>query len=167
MKYKLLLAALVGTTLTAASLANATVPIQADQAQVQSVDQLVMDPELGGFTWSAMGREAGKGAIGGAAGAGAATLAFGTPAALPAAALGGEVVTDHPVRHLGDLPPAPITLLDLGPRPVLELSGTDLPGWYRRALGRYRYGPGRNGASGGAAGGDRRRRVRCRPWGAS
>ncbi|MEW6420123.1 MAG: hypothetical protein AB1511_00145 [Deinococcota bacterium] len=91
MKYKLLLAALVGTTLTAASLANATVPIQADQAQVQSVDQLVMDPELGGFTWSAMGREAGKGAIGGAAGAGAATLAFGTPAALPAAALGGVV----------------------------------------------------------------------------
>lgn len=90
MKNKLMLTALVASSLTAASLANATKPVQAYTAQNASEVSMV-DAVAGGFTWSAMGREAGKGAIGGAAGAGAATLAFGTPAALPAAGLGGAV----------------------------------------------------------------------------
>jgi phytoene dehydrogenase-like protein len=56
--------------------------------------------------------------------------------------LGGEIVTSHPVSGLGELPPAPIVLLDLTPRQVLHIAGDRLPGRYRRALGRYRYGPG-------------------------
>ncbi|MPY68288.1 NAD(P)/FAD-dependent oxidoreductase [Deinococcus sp. SDU3-2] len=57
-------------------------------------------------------------------------------------ALGGEIVTDYPVRNLRDLPPARATLLDLGPGPLLNLLGTDLPAWYLSVLRRYRYGPG-------------------------
>src|SRR4029079_10386569 len=36
---------------------------------------------------------------------------------------GGEVVVGHPVRSLGDVPPAESILLDLSPRQVLELGG--------------------------------------------
>lgn len=57
-------------------------------------------------------------------------------------ALGGEIVFSHPVRDLRNLPPARATLLDLGPGPLLNLLGTDLPAWYERVLRRYRYGPG-------------------------
>jgi phytoene dehydrogenase-like protein len=57
-------------------------------------------------------------------------------------ALGGEVVTDHPVTSLADLPPARAVLLDLTPRQVLKIAGDLLPGGYRAALARYRYGPG-------------------------
>jgi phytoene dehydrogenase-like protein len=53
----------------------------------------------------------------------------------------GTVVTGSPVKALSDLPPARITMLDLTPKQVLEL-GAAFPGRYRRALGRYRYGPG-------------------------
>jgi len=57
-------------------------------------------------------------------------------------ALGGEVVTGQPVRSLDELPPARSTLLDLTPRQVLAIAGDRLPPRYRRALRRYRYGPG-------------------------
>jgi phytoene dehydrogenase-like protein len=55
--------------------------------------------------------------------------------------LGGEIVCDQPVRALAELPPARVRLLDIGPAQLLRLSD-DLPPWYRRALHRYRYGPG-------------------------
>ncbi len=55
-------------------------------------------------------------------------------------AAGGSVVTGTRVRALSDVPRAPITVLDLGPRQVLALTDVDLPDRYRRALGRYRYG---------------------------
>jgi phytoene dehydrogenase-like protein len=56
--------------------------------------------------------------------------------------LGGELVTDSPVRSLADLPPARAVLLDLTPRQVIAVVGDELPPRYRRALARYRYGPG-------------------------
>ena len=46
------------------------------------------------------------------------------------------------MRDLGELPPAPVTVLDLTPRQVLEIAGDRLPPRYRRRLARYRYGPG-------------------------
>ena len=56
--------------------------------------------------------------------------------------LGGEIVTGHPIRTLGELPPARAILCDVTPRQLLELAGDRLPAGYRRKLGRYRYGPG-------------------------
>jgi phytoene dehydrogenase-like protein len=56
--------------------------------------------------------------------------------------LGGRVECSAPVRSLDELPPARAVLLDLTPRQVLEIAGARLPGHYRRALERYRYGPG-------------------------
>jgi phytoene dehydrogenase-like protein len=53
----------------------------------------------------------------------------------------GTVVTGTPVKALSDLHPARITMLDLTPKQVLAL-GVRFSGRYRRALGRYRYGPG-------------------------
>ena len=57
-------------------------------------------------------------------------------------AAGGEVQTGHWVRSLADLPPAPVTLLDISPRAFLALAGERLPAGYRGALARFRYGPG-------------------------
>jgi phytoene dehydrogenase-like protein len=56
--------------------------------------------------------------------------------------LGGELVGGTYVRSLSDLPPAPITLLDVTPRQFLALAGSRLPSSYARRLARYRYGPG-------------------------
>ena len=52
---------------------------------------------------------------------------------------GGTVETGVPVDSLAQLEPSRATLLDTSPK--LLLSG-ELPARYRRALGRYRYGPG-------------------------
>jgi phytoene dehydrogenase-like protein len=57
-------------------------------------------------------------------------------------ALGGEIETGSPVRTLEELPPARTILCDVGPRQLLALAGPRLPARYRRALERYRYGPG-------------------------
>ena len=57
-------------------------------------------------------------------------------------ALGGEILTDAPVEHLGDLPEAGAVLCDVSPRQLLTLAGDALPSRYRRALSRYRYGAG-------------------------
>ena len=57
-------------------------------------------------------------------------------------ALGGEIVTGHPVRSLDDLPPSATLLFDLTPRQVLDVAGAYLPPLYRRRLARFRYGPG-------------------------
>ena len=56
--------------------------------------------------------------------------------------LGGEIVTDAPVRSLAELPPAGIVMLDLTPRQVLQVGGERLSPRYRRRIGRFRYGPG-------------------------
>ncbi len=57
-------------------------------------------------------------------------------------AAGAEIVTGSAVRSLAELPPAPITLLDLTPRQLLAVAGERLPSRYRARLARYRYGPG-------------------------
>ena len=56
--------------------------------------------------------------------------------------LGGTVTTGTWVKHLDELPPARLLLLDVTPRQLLALAAGKLPAGYRRALARYRYGPG-------------------------
>ena len=56
--------------------------------------------------------------------------------------LGGEIVTDAPIRSLADLPPARAVLCDVTPRQLLALAGDTLPDTYQRQLRRFRYGPG-------------------------
>lgn len=56
--------------------------------------------------------------------------------------LGGDISTGTTVRSLYDLPPHDAALLDVTPRQLLNLAGERLPAGYRRALKRYRYGPG-------------------------
>jgi phytoene dehydrogenase-like protein len=58
------------------------------------------------------------------------------------ARLGGEVVTDAPVRSLAGLPPARAVLLDVTPRQLVTIAGERAPAAYARRLGRFRYGPG-------------------------
>jgi phytoene dehydrogenase-like protein len=58
------------------------------------------------------------------------------------ATLGGEVVANHRVASLDELPPARAVLCDLSPRPFLRVAGQRLPSGYRRSLERYRYGMG-------------------------
>ncbi len=50
--------------------------------------------------------------------------------------------TEHRVQSLRELPRSRATLLDVAPRQLLELGGERLPARYRRALDRFRYGPG-------------------------
>ncbi len=56
--------------------------------------------------------------------------------------LGGEVYTDIRVRAVEEVPQARAVLFDLTPRQLLGISGHRFTGRYRRALERYRYGPG-------------------------
>jgi phytoene dehydrogenase-like protein len=56
--------------------------------------------------------------------------------------LGGKIVVDCRVSDIDQLPYARVILLDLTPRQVVQLAGHRLPPGYRRALERYRYGPG-------------------------
>lgn len=56
--------------------------------------------------------------------------------------LGGEVVTGQAVYSRQDIPPARAVLFDLTPRQVVQILGELLPAGYRRALRRFRYGPG-------------------------
>ncbi len=56
--------------------------------------------------------------------------------------LGGELVVDHPVVHLSDLPPARAYLFDVTPRQLLAIAGDRLPATYQARLAQYRYGPG-------------------------
>jgi phytoene dehydrogenase-like protein len=58
------------------------------------------------------------------------------------ASLGGRVETGRWVRTLDDLPRARAVLLDVTPRQFLALAGGRLPARQRRALERFRYGPG-------------------------
>ena len=56
--------------------------------------------------------------------------------------LGGEVIADHRITSLDDLPAARAVLCDLSPRPFLRVAGRRLPAAYRSSLERYRYGMG-------------------------
>lgn len=56
--------------------------------------------------------------------------------------LGGEIITDAPVKSLDDLPQSRVVLLDITVAQFLKLGGDKLPPLYRALLGRYRYGPG-------------------------
>ena len=56
--------------------------------------------------------------------------------------LGGDVITDAPVRSLAELGSPSTVMLDLTPPQVLALAGDQLPPRYARALARYRFGPG-------------------------
>jgi phytoene dehydrogenase-like protein len=58
------------------------------------------------------------------------------------AELGGAITTGTWINSLADLPPARAVLLDVTPRQLLEMAGDRLPPGYRRALARFRYGPG-------------------------
>ncbi len=56
--------------------------------------------------------------------------------------LEGRVTTGRWIRSLDELPAAPTVLLDVTPRQLIGLAGDRLSGRERRALGRFRYGPG-------------------------
>jgi phytoene dehydrogenase-like protein len=56
--------------------------------------------------------------------------------------IGGTVETGRQVRSLEELSDFAPALLDVTPRQLLALAGGRLPQRYRRALERYRYGPG-------------------------
>lgn len=56
--------------------------------------------------------------------------------------LGGTIHTEVRVGSLRELPPARLVMLDLAPREIVRIAGDRLPPRYRRALERYRYGPG-------------------------
>jgi phytoene dehydrogenase-like protein len=55
---------------------------------------------------------------------------------------GGTISTNARVTSLEELSGADVRLLDVTPRQLLQIGGPALPPWYRRQLGRYRYGPG-------------------------
>jgi phytoene dehydrogenase-like protein len=55
---------------------------------------------------------------------------------------GGSIETGRWVRSLAELPSARAVLLDVSPRTLAQLAGDRLPGRYRAALRRFRYGPG-------------------------
>jgi phytoene dehydrogenase-like protein len=56
--------------------------------------------------------------------------------------LGGEIVTSTQIKSMAELPPHRAALFDVTPRQLDDIAGDVLPGRYRRALRRYRYGPG-------------------------
>jgi phytoene dehydrogenase-like protein len=55
---------------------------------------------------------------------------------------GGEVVLNHRVDSLRDVPAARCILLDVSARAFLDLAGDRLPAGYRRQVSQFRYGPG-------------------------
>jgi phytoene dehydrogenase-like protein len=55
---------------------------------------------------------------------------------------GGEIRTGRRVAGLADVERADAMLFDVTPRQLERIAGERLPEGYRRALGRYRYGPG-------------------------
>ena len=56
--------------------------------------------------------------------------------------LGGEIFTGVRVRSVSDVPRTRAVLFDVTPRQLLDITGGYLTERYRRALSRYRYGPG-------------------------
>lgn len=56
--------------------------------------------------------------------------------------LGGQIITNHPVKSLKDIPPAKAILFDLTPKQILNIVGDKFPENYRKKLAKYRYGAG-------------------------
>jgi phytoene dehydrogenase-like protein len=56
--------------------------------------------------------------------------------------LGGEIRTGVRVTSSAELPAARVYLFDTSPDQLASITGSALPGGYRRRLARYRYGPG-------------------------
>ena len=56
--------------------------------------------------------------------------------------LGGSIETGRAIAALDDLPESRAVLCDVTPRQLLRIAGGALRGSYRRALERFRYGPG-------------------------
>ncbi len=56
--------------------------------------------------------------------------------------LGGDIITDHEVQSLDQLPPYKILMLDVTPHQFLNMAIQQLPDAYKRRLGNYKYGPG-------------------------
>jgi len=56
--------------------------------------------------------------------------------------LGGAIETSREIHSLDDLPDARTVLLDVAPRQLLAIAGDRFTPRYRRALKRYRHGPG-------------------------
>ncbi len=54
--------------------------------------------------------------------------------------LGGDILTGAPVQRIEELGSPRVIMLDLTPRQVVKIAGHRMPGRYRRALERYRYG---------------------------
>jgi phytoene dehydrogenase-like protein len=57
-------------------------------------------------------------------------------------ALGGTIVTGTRISGIEELPSSPSILLDVAPGQLASIAGTRLPPAYRRAVVRYRHGPG-------------------------
>jgi phytoene dehydrogenase-like protein len=57
-------------------------------------------------------------------------------------ALGGSIETGRVIADLAQLPPHRVALFDVTPRQLLAIAADRLPAGYRRALDRFRYGPG-------------------------
>jgi phytoene dehydrogenase-like protein len=57
-------------------------------------------------------------------------------------ALGGDIVTNHRVTGMADLPDHRAALFDVTPRQLLAIAGDRFQGRFARQLGGYRYGPG-------------------------
>ncbi len=55
---------------------------------------------------------------------------------------GGELVCEHPVSDLRDLPTSTVVLADVVPRQLAAMAADRLPERYRRRLLRFRHGPG-------------------------
>jgi phytoene dehydrogenase-like protein len=56
--------------------------------------------------------------------------------------IGGTVQTGVPVMSLAQLPRSRVVLFDVTPRQLVQITGKDLPIRYRKALDRFKYGPG-------------------------
>jgi phytoene dehydrogenase-like protein len=56
--------------------------------------------------------------------------------------LGGEIITDCPVKSLGELPLSKLILCDVTPKQLLNIAGSRLSNLYKSKLSRYRYGAG-------------------------
>ncbi|MEX2393438.1 MAG: NAD(P)/FAD-dependent oxidoreductase [Actinomycetota bacterium] len=56
--------------------------------------------------------------------------------------LGGEIVCDHPVQTLTNVPQSKVVLFDTTPKQLIDIAGDQLSTRYRTRLKRFRYGPG-------------------------
>jgi phytoene dehydrogenase-like protein len=56
--------------------------------------------------------------------------------------LGGTIETERPIARIDELPPHRVAMFDVTPRQLLAIAGSRLSPGYRRALERFRYGPG-------------------------